>query len=179
MVADSTLFQGTIRLNLDPANEFSDTQLWEALDQASLKPYIGECLGGTLDASVAQGGDNLSVGQRQLLCLARALLIRAKVVVLDEATASVDLQTDAVVQEALRKYFTGSTVLTIAHRLNTIIDYDRVLVMDDGHVREFDRPSVLLDDPKSLFSALVDETGSSNAEYLRTLARNSRKDQEP
>jgi ABC-type multidrug transport system fused ATPase/permease subunit len=97
-------------------------------------------------------------------------------VVLDEATASVDLQTDAVLQGALRTYFASSTVLTVAHRLNTIIDYDRVLVMDNGRVAEFDRPSALLDNPQSLFSVLVDETGPSNAAYLRSLVNSSKED---
>jgi ATP-binding cassette, subfamily C (CFTR/MRP), member 1 len=141
------------------------------LDKAQLRSYINASLGGTLDAGVVSSGDNLSAGQKQLLCLARAMLTRSRIIVLDEATASVDLHTDAVLQQALCTYFADCTVLTIAHRLNTIIDYDRVMVLDGGRVAEFDSPKQLLSRPESIFTALVDETGPVNAAWLRTMAR--------
>ncbi|KAF9156293.1 Multidrug resistance-associated protein 1 [Actinomortierella ambigua] len=166
---DPTLFEGTFRFNLDPLSRFSDDELWRALEMAELKSYVQDQEGG-LEALVAAQGENLSVGQRQLICLARALLIKSKVVVLDEATASVDLATDALIQKAIRVDLAGSTVVTIAHRLNTIIDFDKVLVLDRGQVVEFDSPHALLRRHGSLFGRLVDETGEQNATMLRTMA---------
>jgi ATP-binding cassette subfamily C (CFTR/MRP) protein 1 len=104
-----------------------------------------------LDHKITEGGDNISVGQRQLVCLARALLRRSKILVLDEATASVDVATDALIQETIRREFANSTVLTIAHRLNTILDYDRVIVLDKGEIVEFASPQQLLQDRNSIF----------------------------
>ncbi|KAG0255459.1 hypothetical protein DFQ27_006228, partial [Actinomortierella ambigua] len=143
--------------------------LWRALETAELKSYVQDQEVG-LGALVAAQGENLSVGQRQLVCLARALLIKSKVVVLDEATASVDLATDALIQKAIRVDLADSTVVTIAHRLNTIIDFDKVLVLDRGQVVEFDSPHALLNRPGSFFGQLVDETGEQNAKMLRALA---------
>ncbi|KAG0270358.1 hypothetical protein DFQ27_008373 [Actinomortierella ambigua] len=166
---DPVLFQGTFRYNLDPLGRYTDDELWRALETSDLKNYVAEQDGG-LDAVVAAHGENLSVGQRQLVCLSRALLAKSKVVVLDEATASVDLATDALIQKAIREDFATSTVVTIAHRLNTIIDYNVILVMEHGEVAEFDTPRQLLERPNSLFGALVDETGAHNAALLRTMA---------
>jgi ATP-binding cassette subfamily C (CFTR/MRP) protein 1 len=104
-----------------------------------------------LDHKISEGGDNLSVGQRQLVCLARALLRRSKILVLDEVTSSVDLLTDSLIQETIRREFESSTVLTIAHRINTILDYDRVIVMENGEIIEFASPQDLLDDRNSVF----------------------------
>ncbi|KAG0262862.1 hypothetical protein DFQ27_002072 [Actinomortierella ambigua] len=166
---DPVLFQGTFRYNLDPLGHHADDALWRALETSDLKTYVQEQEGG-LDAIVAAQGENLSVGQRQLVCLSRALLAKSKVVVLDEATASVDLATDALIQKAIREDFAESTVVTIAHRLNTIIDYNKILVMDHGRVAEYDCPKALLERPDSIFSSLVDETGEQNAALLRSLA---------
>ena len=110
--------------------------------------------------------DTLSLGQRQLLCLARALLRQAKILVLDEATAAVDVQTDSLIQSTIREAFADTTTLTIAHRLNTTIDSTRILVMDRGQKKEYDTPKNLLGDPESIFSSMVNETGE-NAAYLR------------
>eukprot|EP00752_Nemacystus_decipiens_P009274 g8285.t1 len=134
---DPVMFCGTIRDNLDPFGRSDDVTIWAALEAARLAPYVSG-LEGKLDAEVSEGGENLSLGQRQLVCLARAVLRRNKILVMDEATANVDVDTDALIQEAIRKEFSGCTVLTIAHRLNTIMDSDRILVMEDGRVRSND-----------------------------------------
>ncbi|KAI9326765.1 P-loop containing nucleoside triphosphate hydrolase protein [Zopfochytrium polystomum] len=168
---DPTLFGGTFRSNLDPFSEHSDAQMWDALERAGLKRSVGELLGDKgLDAPVAEGGENLSVGQRQLLCLARAMLKDPRILVMDEATANVDYETDAWIQKSLREDFAEATVLTIAHRLNTVVDYDRVLVMGDGTVLEFDEPAVLLRREGSVFGAMVGETGAANAALLKSVA---------
>ncbi|KAF8931191.1 P-loop containing nucleoside triphosphate hydrolase protein [Dissophora ornata] len=166
---DPVLFQGTFRYNLDPLEKHSEQELWQVLETSDLKTYVQAQEGG-LDATVTVNGENLSAGQRQLVCLSRALLAKSKVVVLDEATASVDMATDALIQKAIRVDFSTSTVITIAHRINTIIDYDRILVMQQGQLEEYDTPRNLLNDPNSAFSVLVAETGAQNATHLRSLA---------
>ncbi|KAF9583434.1 hypothetical protein BGW38_009485 [Lunasporangiospora selenospora] len=167
---DPVLFQGTLRYNLDPLGKYSEQELWQVLETSDLKRYVQQEMEGGLDAMVMAQGENLSVGQRQLVCLSRALLAKSKVVVLDEATASVDLATDSLIQKAIRIDFANSTVITIAHRLNTVIDYNRILVMEQGQVAEYDTPRSLLLNPDSKFSKMVDETGVANAALLRTLA---------
>ncbi|KAK9085883.1 hypothetical protein Sjap_026294 [Stephania japonica] len=162
------LFSGTIRFNLDPFDEHNDADLWEALERAHLKDAIRRNSMG-LDAEVSEAGENFSVGQRQLLSLARALLRRSKILVLDEATAAVDVRTDALIQKTIREEFKSCTMLIIAHRLNTIIDCDRVLLLDAGQVLEFDTPEDLLLNETSAFSKMVQSTGSANAHYLRSL----------
>ncbi|KAF9121964.1 hypothetical protein BGW39_010133 [Mortierella sp. 14UC] len=166
---DPVLFQGTFRYNLDPLAQHTEQELWQVLETSDLKTYI-QVQDGGLDAMVSAQGENLSVGQRQLVCLSRALLAKSKVVVLDEATASVDMATDALIQKAIRIDFAHSTVVTVAHRINTIIDYDRILVMHQGQVAEYDTPRNLLSNPDSVFSSMVAETGAQNATHLRTLA---------
>ncbi|KAJ1550554.1 hypothetical protein HK405_000323 [Cladochytrium tenue] len=170
---DPVLFTGTVRSNLDPFGANTDPDVWAALEASGLKDTVAGMDGG-LDAKVEANGENLSVGQRQLVCLARALLRRPKVVVLDECTANVDLETDKLIQAALRTHLRSSTILTIAHRLNTVIDYDKILVLSQGEVVEFDSPAKLLD-PSSLtyrgaFASLVDETGEVQSAVLRELA---------
>ncbi|WCJ24253.1 multidrug resistance-associated protein 1 [Euphorbia peplus] len=162
------LFSGTVRFNLDPFSEHNDADLWEALERAHLKEVIRKnCLG--LDAEVSEGGENFSVGQRQLLSLARALLRRSKILVLDEATAAVDVRTDALIQKTIREEFKSCTMLVIAHRLNTIIDCDRILVLDAGRVSEHGTPEELLSNEGNAFSKMVQSTGPANAQYLRNL----------
>lgn len=151
---DPVLFSGTIRSNLDPLSSLPDSQLWDALSRAHLLVSVAK-MPGKLDAKVTENGDNLSVGQRQLLCLARALLRHNRILVLDEATAGVDLETDALVQQCIKLHFSHCTVITIAHRIATVIDYERVLVLDAGRVVEFDSPQVLLANPNSLLSRLA------------------------
>ncbi|GAV76403.1 ABC_tran domain-containing protein/ABC_membrane domain-containing protein [Cephalotus follicularis] len=162
------LFSGTVRFNLDPFSEHNDADLWEALERAHLKDVIRKNSIG-LDAKVSEGGENFSVGQRQLLSLARALLRRSKILVLDEATAAVDVRTDALIQKTIREEFRSCTMLVIAHRLNTIIDTDRILVLDAGQVSEYDTPEELLSNEGSAFSKMVQSTGQANAQYLRSL----------
>ncbi|XP_019419120.1 PREDICTED: ABC transporter C family member 2-like isoform X3 [Lupinus angustifolius] len=162
------LFSGTVRFNLDPFNEHNDADLWEALERAYLKDVIRRNPFG-LDAQVSEGGDNFSVGQRQLLSLARALLRRSKVLVLDEATAAVDVRTDALIQKTIRQEFQSCTMLIIAHRLNTIIDCNRILLLDDGRVLEYSSPEELLVNEGSAFYKMVQSTGPENAKYLCSL----------
>lgn len=157
---DPQLFEGSLRNNIDPTNKASDAAIWQALAQAHLKEHVVKSMGGTLDADVAEGGSNLSAGQRQLVCFARALLRKTKILVLDEATSSIDLETDEAVQDILRgPDFAGVTTLTIAHRINTIMDSDKVLVMDQGSVAEYDTPAALLARGDSIFASLVNEAG--------------------
>ncbi|KAK9267442.1 hypothetical protein L1049_009868 [Liquidambar formosana] len=162
------LFSGTVRFNLDPFCEHNDADLWEALERAHLKDVVRRNSLG-LDAEVLEGGENFSVGQRQLLSLARALLRRSKILVLDEATAAVDVRTDALIQKTIRDEFKSCTMLIIAHRLNTIIDCERILLLDAGQVLEYDTPERLLLNEGSAFSGMVQSTGPANAQYLRRL----------
>ena len=151
------LFSGTIRDNLDPFNHYTDEEIWSALQRASLHDLIAQDPAG-LEKTVEEHGTNYSVGQRQLLCVARALLRKSKVILMDEATASIDLETDMKIQKTIREEFSESTVITIAHRIHTIIDSDKVMVMEMGQLREFDKPSVLLSDKNSMFSQLVEKS---------------------
>ncbi|KAJ1950155.1 hypothetical protein EC988_004490 [Linderina pennispora] len=160
---DPVLFAGTIRENLDPFSKYSDEEIWCALDNAHLGDFI-RSKDERLEFIVAQNGENFSVGQRQLICLARALLRRAKILVLDEATAAIDNATDAVIQQTIREEFSNCTVLTIAHRLNTVLDSDMILVIDRGRVAEFDSPQNLLRNEDSLFAKLAEEANLAEDE---------------
>jgi ATP-binding cassette subfamily C (CFTR/MRP) protein 1 len=148
---DPVLFSGTIKSNLDPFNKYSDLQLWDGLRRCLL---ADGCVR-NLDDKVLENGSNFSVGQRQLLCICRALLSKATIIIMDEATAAVDVETDKLIQRTIKSEFAGATCLTIAHRLNTVLDCERVLVMHEGRVAEFDTPSNLLSDPSSMFFSLV------------------------
>ncbi|XP_057963949.1 ABC transporter C family member 5 [Malania oleifera] len=159
---DPTLFEGTVRGNLDPLDEHSDHEIWQALDKSQLGEIIRQ-KSGKLDTPVLENGDNWSVGQRQLVSLGRALLKQAKILVLDEATASVDTATDNLIQKIIRTEFRDCTVCTIAHRIPTVIDSDLVLVLSDGRVAEFDTPARLLEDKSSMFLKLVSEYSSRSS----------------
>ena len=153
-------FQGTIRSNLDPFGEHDDTELWQVLEAAQLRDFVSNLEGG-LDSPVSIGGSNLSSGQLQQLGLARALLRRTPIVVLDEATSSLDLETDSIVQQTIRKHFAHATVITIAHRISTILDSDMIVVMEAGRIAEVGKPGELLEKDGSLFAALVQEADVS------------------
>ncbi|XP_060220230.1 multidrug resistance-associated protein 1 isoform X4 [Meriones unguiculatus] len=154
---DPVLFSGSLRMNLDPFSQYSDEEVWMALELAHLKDFVS-ALPDKLNHECAEGGENLSVGQRQLVCLARALLRKTKILVLDEATAAVDLETDDLIQSTIRTQFESCTVLTIAHRLNTIMDYTRVIVLDKGEVRECGAPSELLQQ-RGIFYSMAKDSG--------------------
>ncbi|KAH7697850.1 multidrug resistance-associated protein 1-like protein, partial [Aphelenchoides avenae] len=156
---DPVLFCGTLRSNLDPFDEYTEDELWAAVRKAHMSDFV-EAFEKKLDEEIAEGGSNMSVGQRQLVCLARALLRQGtKILVLDEATAAIDVATDALIQNAIRENFPHSTVLTVAHRLNTIMDYDKILVMEAGAVKEFDSPQALLSNTDSVFYDLAKKAG--------------------
>ena len=162
------LFSGTLRKNLDPFDEYTDAELWSALEEVELKTTVMESPS-ELNTKMSEGGSNFSVGQRQLLCLARAVIRKNKILVLDEATANVDPKTDGLIQKTIRRKFEKCTVLTIAHRLNTVMDSDKVLVMDTGSVAEFDHPYILLQ-KKGMFYEMVQQLGKAMAESLSNIA---------
>ncbi|CAH8631022.1 unnamed protein product [Schistosoma margrebowiei] len=157
---DPILFSGTLRFNLDPFNHYTDEAIWHALELANLKSFIKDANNNNdanygLDMNISEGGSNISLGQRQLVCLARALLRHTSILVLDEATAAIDMQTDHLIQETIRREFSSCTVITIAHRLNTVLDYDRILVLEDGQMKELDSPKMLLQNKNSAFYSLA------------------------
>jgi ATP-binding cassette subfamily C (CFTR/MRP) protein 1 len=177
---EPVLFTGTLRSNVDPFEQQTDDEIWRALEKCRMKDRIEEA--GGLDCPVDERGANFSVGQRQLLCLARAILKKCKVLLLDEATASVDLDADALIQETIRIEFKDVTVITIAHRLETIIDADKIIVMADGFVDEIGSPHSLLSQHagsfdgtivSGAFSTMVDTLGEAKSQALRSRAQSS------
>ncbi|XP_053387089.1 multidrug resistance-associated protein 1-like [Mercenaria mercenaria] len=155
---DPVLFSGSLRSNLDPFGRYNDENIWYALECAHLKTFVDGLENG-LNYECGEGGQNLSVGQRQLVCLARTLLHKTKVLILDEATAAVDMETDDLIQDTIREQFRDCTILTVAHRLNTIMDYDRVMVLDAGLIKEFDSPQTLLQDTNGVFYGMAKNAG--------------------
>lgn len=153
---DPTMFEGTVRMNLDPLGQHSDIEIWEALKKSQLGDIV-RAKPGKLEAPVVENGENWSVGQRQLFCLGRALLKKSRILVLDEATASIDSTTDGLLQKIISEEFKDRTVVTIAHRIHTVIDSDFVLVLSDGRIAEYDKPGRLLEREDSFFSKLIGE----------------------
>ena len=167
---DPFMFAGTIRSNLDPFDEHRDDAVWEVLDKVGLRSTM-EKNAKRLDAEVIDNGANFSLGQRQLLCMGRALLRQSRVLMMDEATASVDMDSDALIQKTVREAFSECTTLTIAHRLNTIMDSDKVAFLDNGKLVEYGEPHELLKSKVGSFTALVSGSGSKrNEDFLRGLA---------
>uniref|UniRef100_A0A671WZN1 ATP-binding cassette, sub-family C (CFTR/MRP), member 8 n=1 Tax=Sparus aurata TaxID=8175 RepID=A0A671WZN1_SPAAU len=154
ILQDPILFSGTIRFNLDPEMKATDEMLWEALDIAQLKPVVKSLPGG-LDAAVTEGGENFSQGQRQLFCLARAFVRKSSILIMDEATASIDMATESILQKVVMTAFADRTVVTIAHRVHTILNADLVIVMKRGIILEYDRPEALLEKEDSVFTSFV------------------------
>ncbi|EJU00344.1 multidrug resistance-associated ABC transporter [Dacryopinax primogenitus] len=188
---DPTIFSGTLRSTLDVFDEYEDQEIFEALRRVHLLPPVddepstsragsenGESevnvnVFKNLESNVAEGGENFSAGEKQLICMARAILRRSKVLLMDEATASVDYQTDELIGKTIRDEFADSTILTIAHRLRTVIDYDKVLVLDQGRIAEFDEPVNLLANPSSMFYALCKSTGKTEFDVLKKMAEDA------
>ncbi|XP_029521300.1 ATP-binding cassette sub-family C member 4-like isoform X2 [Oncorhynchus nerka] len=167
---DPVLFTGTMRKNLDPFSQHTDEDLWNALQEVQLKSVVEE-LPNKMETVLAESGSNFSVGQRQLVCLARAILRKNRILIIDEATANVDPRTDELIQKTIRDKFRECTVLTIAHRLNTIIDSDRILVLDAGQIHEYDEPYTLLQNHDGIFFKMVQQTGRQEAVALLQSAK--------
>lgn len=167
---EPVLFTGTMRKNLDPFNEYTDEELWNALEEVQLKEVV-EDLPNKMETQLAESGSNFSVGQRQLVCLARAVLKKNRILIIDEATANVDPRTDEFIQKTIRETFAHCTVLTIAHRLNTIIDSDRIMVLDAGRLKEYGEPYILLQEQDSLFYKMVQQVGKTEAAALIETAK--------
>jgi ATP-binding cassette subfamily C (CFTR/MRP) protein 4 len=172
------LFSGcSVRDNLDPFHVHSDQTIRDALDDVHMTDAIEELPLGW-NSMVAEGGSNFSVGQRQLLCLARAILCKNKLLICDEPTANVDRRTDQLLQQALHKSFDGSTILSVAHRLDTVIDNDYILVLGNGHVLEFGSPAELLEKENGHFASMVNDTGELMSRDLRRRAMETSKKQD-
>uniref|UniRef100_A0A8B9YA27 Multidrug resistance-associated protein 4 n=1 Tax=Bos mutus grunniens TaxID=30521 RepID=A0A8B9YA27_BOSMU len=167
---DPIVFTGTVRKNLDPFNKHTDEELWNVLEEVQLKEIIEE-LPDKMDTELVESGSNLSVGQKQLVCLARAILRKNQILIIDEATAHVDPSTDELIQKKIREKFAQCTVLTIAHRLSTIIDSDRIMVLDSGRLEEYDEPYVLLQNRDGLFYKMVQQLGKAKAAALTETAK--------
>jgi ABC-type multidrug transport system fused ATPase/permease subunit len=165
ILQDPVLIEGTFRSNLDPEETFDDTEIWDILDQCGLKQQMLQ-FPDKLDQAITEKGDQLSLGQKQLFMIATALLRKPKILVLDESTSAMDDDSDQRMQRVIRECFPNTTVISIAHRLDTIIDYDRVLVLERGEVMDFDTPEALLQKPDSIFTQMAMATGDSQFEQL-------------
>ncbi|KAI8868431.1 P-loop containing nucleoside triphosphate hydrolase protein [Ramicandelaber brevisporus] len=172
---EPVLFKGTLRFNLDPFGQYSDDQIWDAIDACDLRTMIEHKLPNKLETEVAEGGKNFSTGERQLLSMCRAVLRRATIIVMDESSANIDMASDRALQKSIQVQFANATVLTIAHRLDTIIGYDRVLVLDHGVMKEWGEPWELLQVENGWFAKMVAETGPESERELRAMAERAYK----
>ena len=169
---EPVLFSGTLRQNLDPFDEFTNQEIWDAIEKCNLQVMVGSLSEGLL-CRVEEDGRNFSTGERQLFCLARAILRENRIVLIDEATANVDVKTDSYVQQAIRIHFRNCTVLTIAHRIDTIIDSNRIIVLDKGRVIEFEIPFLMLENENSYLSKLLSHLDPCIQIKLRCIAETS------
>lgn len=164
------IFTGNVRFNLDPFGRCSDEQLWSALEDVQLKNSV-ENFPGKLEANLTDSETTFSLGQRQLICLARVILHKSRILVLDEATSNVDAPLEKLIQRILKEKFSSHTVLTIAHRLQTIVESDRILVLDAGELKQFDTPYKLLQDKDGIFYDMCKKNGPSMFCQLIRLAK--------
>ncbi|XP_061290381.1 ATP-binding cassette sub-family C member 4-like [Bos javanicus] len=167
---EPVLFTGTMRKNLDPFNDHTDVELWNVLEEAQLKDTI-ESLPDKMNTELAESGLNLSVGQRQLVCLARAILKKNQILIIDKATSNVDPRTDELIQKKIREKFAHCTVLTITHRLSNVIDCRQILVLDSGERKETGQPNNLLQNRNSLFYKMVQQLGKEEVAVLTERAK--------
>nr|XP_022907990.1 multidrug resistance-associated protein 4-like [Onthophagus taurus] len=165
---EPALFSASVRFNLDPWNKYEDSQIWNALNEVDLKGLISN-----LDVEIENAGSNLSMGQKQQICLARVILRNNKILIMDEATANMDTKTDDLIQKTIKKHFKHCTILTVAHRLETIIDSNRVMVLSFGHLEEMDHPYLLLQNKNSSFYKLAYECGPINLKELIDISSKS------
>lgn len=163
------MFSGTVRYNLDPYDKYSDVDIWSSLESVNLKEMV-KAMSLGLQSAITSGGTNLSVGEKQLICLARAILKKTKILIIDEATANVDYKTDLIIQKTIREQFKDCTVLTIAHRLATVVDSSRILCLSEGEVKNFDTPSKLLDDESSILFELTKKLSPNEKKYIFDIA---------
>ncbi|CAF0837577.1 unnamed protein product [Brachionus calyciflorus] len=171
---EPVLFSGTLRYNLDPFEKYSDKDIWSAIESVSLKQSV-QTMNSGLDTLITTGGTNLSVGQKQLICLARAILKKTKILIIDEATANVDYNTDAIIQRTIREQFKDCTVLTIAHRLATVVDSDRILCLSEGKIVNFGIPKELLEDETSILFELTKKLSPNEKKHIFDIATGKKK----
>ena len=167
---DPFVFEDTIRINIDPYSKYKDEDIWNALEVCNLKDYVSN-LPDKLEHQLESEGSNLSLGQKQLFCIAGAILMRPKIMVFDESTSAVDQTSDLLIQKVIETQFADSTVISIAHRLNTIAGYDRVIVLDQGALKEMDTPRALLNDQNSLFYQLAEASGADNFRLIKDMMK--------
>ena len=156
---EPTLIEGSLKYNIDPYNKYSDSEINKLINEIGLDVFMSDK---NLDYKIEENGNNLSVGERQLICIARAFLKKNKIIVMDEATSSIDFKTENIIQNTISKFMNNCTIITIAHRIKTIINYDKILVMSNGEIVEFDTPKNLLE-KKGLFYLLYKESISSTS----------------
>ena len=150
---ESTILDGTLRYNFDPKGEHSDKEIYKVLKKIGFDEFVKKKRF-KLSHTISENGSNLSIGEKQLICITRAILRKSKIVILDEATASIDFRHEEIVQKAIDQLLKNSTLISIAHRIKTVLNSDKILVLENGEVKEFDKPDVLLKDKNSYFSEL-------------------------
>ena len=154
---DPALMEGTLRYNIDPLNKYTDNEIKEVMKRIGFDYILDKSPDG-INQIITEGGSNLSVGEKQLICISRAILRKSKIIIMDEATASIDYQTEEIIQKTINELLNESTIITIAHRIKTIINYDRIMTLENGEIVNFDTPQNLLKDKNSLFYELYSKS---------------------